>query len=118
MPSNPRLMPHHLLVIPIRHAERLIDLTVDEMKELFETSIEYQELIIKKVATGCDITQHLRPFLPESEVKVDHVHLHLRPRTFEDELYKKSQIFERDIFNKATPKELDQTLKLFSSSRE
>ncbi|KXJ98484.1 MAG: HIT domain protein [Parcubacteria bacterium OLB19] len=96
--SNPRLMKGHLLVIPKRHVLNFVDLSEEEQKELFDTTIYYQDKIIKTLASGCDIKQHNRSFIPENDLKVDHLHIHLQPREFEDELYLKSQIFDRGIF--------------------
>jgi histidine triad (HIT) family protein len=96
--SNPRLMPGHLLVIPKRHVLSLSELDDAEQKELFDVTIAYQGKILKNIASGCDIKQHNRPFLPENDLKVDHVHIHLQPRDFEDELYLKAHIHDREIF--------------------
>ena len=107
MPSNPRLVPGHLLVIPIRHIEHPTDLRTDEQYELFDTVIELQEKILTlKPSIGCDVRQHCRPFLPESDVKVDHIHWHLLPRELDDELYLQTQIFERDVFKMLSPDEM------------
>ncbi|MCI0597482.1 HIT family protein [Candidatus Parcubacteria bacterium] len=104
--SNPRLMRGHLLVVPKRHVEHLSELDSDERKELFDTAIEYQERIKKNIAPGCDLKQHNRPFLPENDLKVDHVHIHLQPRSFDDELYTKAQIHERTLFKSPTEEEI------------
>ena len=96
--SNPRLMRGHLLIVPKRHVLNLVDLNEEEQKELFDTTVFYQDKILKNLASGCDIKQHNRPFIPENDLKVDHLHIHLQPREFEDELYLKSQIFDRGIF--------------------
>ncbi len=96
--SNPRLMPGHTLVIPKRHIERPSDLTVEERKELFDTTLEFQDIILKNISSGCDISQHCRPFLPESRLKVNHVHFHLRPREFKDEFYQKCMVNEAEMF--------------------
>lgn len=96
--SNPRLMPGHLLVIPKRHAIHLSDLPEGERRELFDTAVEFQRKIIEKVARGCDIRQNDRAFLPESDLKVNHVHVHLQPRGFGDEFFQKCQIHEKEIF--------------------
>ena len=114
IPSNPRLVPGHLLIIPKRHVERLSELNTKERKELFETTVEFQEKIIKTLSTGCDIRQNYRPFLKEDDIKVNHLHIHLLPRKFEDELYEKCQIFEIDIFKKLNNEEIDKTCKTFS----
>jgi ATP adenylyltransferase len=95
--SNPHLMESHMLVVPKRHVEKLSELGEDERKELFDTAIEFQEKLLKKFP-GCDIRQNCRPFLPESSIKVNHVHFHLQPRSPEDELYTKSQKFEKELF--------------------
>ncbi len=103
--SNPRLMPGHLLVIPRRHILNLSELTDAERHELFKVTIKYQEKILRHIASGCDIKQHNRPFLKENDLKVDHVHIHLQPREFEDELYLKSHIHDREIFKPLSEEE-------------
>lgn len=101
IPSKPRLMPYHLLVVPLRHVEKPTELTPEERMEVFNVAILVQDLILRnKLGTGCDISQHCRPFLPQSSMKVDHVHIHVRPRTFEDEYYRTCQITEVDLFRK------------------
>lgn len=105
--SNPRLMPGHLLIIPKRHVENLLELDDEERKELFDTAIEYQQRILQRLASGCDLKQHNRPMIPENDLKVNHVHIHLQPREFEDELYLKAQIKERFLFQPLLPDEAD-----------
>jgi len=112
--SNPRLMPGHLLVIPKRHVEKLSELDDDERKELIDKVIEYQEKILSKFAKGCDIRQNYRSFQKQDNLKVNHLHIHLQPREFEDELYFKSQIYEKQIFSEPTKEEREKFLKLFS----
>ncbi len=110
--SNPRLMPGHLLVIPKRHVLDLSALENAERKELFDTAISYQEKILKNIASGCDIRQHNRPFLPENDLKVDHVHLHLQPREYEDELYLNAQVHERTLFKPLKHAEIERMSEL------
>ncbi len=112
--SNPRLVDGHLLIIPIRHVEKISDLSTEEKSELWETVTEFQEKILNLFAKGCDIRQNYRPFQREDKVKINHLHVHLQPREFEDELYKKCQIFEKKIFRDLTEKEAKKFLKLFS----
>lgn len=111
--SNPRLVDGHLLIVPKRHIEKLSELKEEEKKELLDTVIEFQEKILLTFSSGCDIRQNCRPFLKESEVKVDHLHIHLLPREFEDELYKKCQVFEKEIFRILTEEEKEKFVKLF-----
>ncbi len=105
MLSNPRLMPGHLLVIPRRHVLKPSELDAHERKEIFDTVIAYQEKIITKYAPGCDIRQNYRPFLKESDVKVDHVHFHLMPREMKDDMYFKSQLPLNELFSPLTEAE-------------
>ncbi len=104
--SNPRLMPYHLLVIPKRHVAKLSELTLEERNDLLETVVRYQEVILEKVAKGCDTKQHYRPFLENSDLKQEHLHFHLQPRELNDELYQKCQIFETDVFEFLSPDEV------------
>lgn len=113
--SDPSLMPGHLLVIPKRHVEKLSELTKDERTELFNTTIEFQEKILSKYS-GCDISQHCRPFLPENKLKVNHVHIHIRPREFEDEFYKRCLIFENELFRDLKGEEVDKFRKMFGGN--
>jgi len=112
--SNPRLMEGHLLVIPKRHVEKLSELNKYEREELIEKVIEYQKKILSKFAKGCDIRQNYRSFQKQDNLKVNHLHIHLQPREFEDELYFKSQIYEKQIFSEPTKEEREKFVKLFS----
>lgn len=104
--SNPRLMPGHLLVVPKRHVEKLSELKEVERKELFELTIKFQEEILKKIANGCDIRQNYRPFQKQTNLKIHHLHIHLQPREFKDELYSVSQTYETDLFKPLNESEL------------
>ncbi len=96
--SNPKLMDGHLLVIPKRHIEKPVELTEEERKYLFNEVIEVQEKVLSKIAPGCDISEHFRPFIPDSKYKVNHLHFHIRPRFLDDELYMRVQIEEKNVF--------------------
>jgi len=76
--------------------------------------IEFQEKILSKVASGCDIRQNYRPFQKQDSLKINHLHIHLQPRELFDELYKNSQVFEKDVFKDLQLEELDKMLKIFS----
>lgn len=105
--SNPRLMPGHLLIIPKRHVEKLSQLNKEELNELINLTIKFQEKILNNVAKGCDIRQNFRPFQKQDNLKVNHLHIHLLPRELFDELYEKCQIFEKDVFNKLNDEEIN-----------
>jgi len=111
--SNPRLMEGHLLLIPKRHVEKPSELNEEEKQELFNAFIEFQEKILSKISSGCDIRQNYRPFQEQDNLKVNHLHFHLPPREFKDELYYKSQIHEKTIFKKLTEEEKKKFFELF-----
>jgi histidine triad (HIT) family protein len=104
--SNPRLVPGHLLVIPKRHVEKLSELIEEEKNELCNTVIEFQEKILLRVSSGCDVRQNYRPFLKEGRLKVDHLHIHLIPREFKDDIFRHIQIFENNLFKELDEKEI------------
>jgi len=108
--SNPALLKDHTLVVPKRHVEKISELTEEELKDLLNLTIKMQSLILKKFI-GCDIRQNYRPFIRQGRLKIDHMHFHLLPRESEDELYKKSMIFERELFKDLTKEELNESQK-------
>jgi diadenosine tetraphosphate (Ap4A) HIT family hydrolase len=72
--------------------------------ELIDETMNVQELLIEKLGIpGCDLRCNYRPFLPNSKLKVSHLHFHVIPRHSEDELYQKSMIYEKQIFTDLTP---------------
>jgi diadenosine tetraphosphate (Ap4A) HIT family hydrolase len=106
--SNPRLMKGHLLVTPKRHVEQPWDLTEIELKEIFAHIHELQKQLVEALGTGCDIRQNYRPFMKQGKLKVDHLHFHLLPRTFKDDLYERSMKYEIDIFADLTENEIEE----------
>jgi len=112
--SNPRLMNGHFLVIPKKHIEKFSELNKEELNQLFNEAIYVEEKILKEISSGCDMTQHYRPFIKQNNLKVDHLHIHLRPREFEDELYKKVQIHEKELFSRLTDEEIEKYKNILS----
>lgn len=82
--------PGHLLVIPRRHVEFLRDLSKEERNELFDVVDEYQQKVLAKFSSGADVSLHTRPFLPQGKYKVDHLHFHIIPRDFQDDIWQVS----------------------------
>lgn len=111
--SNPSLMEGHLLVIPKKHVEKFNELEPTIRQELLDEAIRLQEIILKKLAGGCDITQHYRPFIPPNKYKVNHLHIHVRPRTLDDELYLKVQKYESEVFKDLNEEELKKYKEIF-----
>lgn len=90
----------HCLIIPKDHYESILDMPRDVLIELMHEVCEIKKLLVERFGcSGVDIRQNYRPFLSEGDLKVDHIHFHLIPREFEDELYQRSTKFERDIFS-------------------
>jgi len=112
--SDPKLMSGHLLVIPKKHVEKFSNLSSEELKDLIDLTIRMQEFVLKEIAPGCDVCEHYRPFIPDNKFKVSHLHVHIRPRFLDDELYKKVQIFEKDVFSKLDDEEFKKYKELIS----
>lgn len=97
--SNPYLLRGHCLLIPKNHYEFLMEVPDNILFELIKEVRNVEMLLLGKLgAEGVDIRQNYRPFLKESKYKINHLHFHVIPRTLEDELYKKSMIYEKDVF--------------------
>lgn len=111
--SNPRLVSGHLLVIPKRHVEKASQLTPEERQEIFDAVIDLEEKVLAKLSSGCDIRSNFRPFIKQNWVKVDHLHFHLQPREFEDELYQKVQKFEKELWQELSEEEKEKFTQLF-----
>ena len=113
--SDPYLMKGHSLVIPKTHVEKLSELSREIRHELIDEITNVAELLMKKLkVSGVDLRQNYRPFLPPSKTKVNHLHFHVIPRWFEDILYRKSMIHEKEVFTDLTlelSKELMENIK-------
>lgn len=114
--SNPRLIEGHTLVIPSRHVEDPRQLSNEELLDIFAniTFVE-NKLLASPLADGCDIRQHFRPFIPQGNIKIDHVHFHVLPRKFEDALHQASTKFELDLFKSLSDEEGERLQELFKN---
>jgi diadenosine tetraphosphate (Ap4A) HIT family hydrolase len=110
--SDPRKVPGHFLVIPKRHTEKPWELKPEELQDIFDLIFFVEQRIIGKLGDGCDIRQNYRPFLKQSQLKVDHVHFHVIPRANEDYIYTVSEKFESDLFAKLDDTEREAVSKL------
>jgi len=113
--SNPRLMKGHCLVIPNRHIEKPWELKPDELQDIFENIFWVQQKLLNSLATGTDVRQNYRPFLAEGRTKVNHLHFHVLPRTNDDELYKESMQYEKNLFQDMSDAERQKMRQLFNS---
>ena len=96
--SNPRKVPGHFLVLPKRHVEKPWELTPEELQDIFELIFFVEQRIIGKLGEGVDIKQNYRPFMKQGKLKVDHLHFHVYPRSWEDYLFQVSEKYETDLF--------------------
>jgi len=111
--SNPRKIEGHMLVTPKRHIEQPWHITDEELVAVFGLVRVAQQALVKEFGGGVDVKQNYRPFMPQSRVKVDHMHYHVYPRTKEDELYQTSERFEREMFINLPDEEQARIEKLF-----
>jgi len=110
--SNPRLMEGHTLVIPRRHVDRLGILSYEERHALIDVAIVFQEKIKSVFSAlwgkqaGCDLSQHDRIFMPTTQLSVpQHMHVHLRPRYWQDPYYEEVLRHETAVFQSLTDAE-------------
>ena len=108
--SNPSLAEGHLLIIPKRHLDNISQLNKEELIDIFENLIKFENILLKK-NSGCDIRQNFRPFIKQNSYKVNHLHFHLIPRNNEDELYSKSMVYGKDIFRFLSEEKLNNIIK-------
>lgn len=105
MLSNPEMQVDlQILVIPYLHVAHLSDLPDEEYWELSNTARMFQKKIRESGPDfGCDFRQHDRPFMRGDRIekvdgvptKMDHVHIHLILRSYNDRLYQEVQAFEK-----------------------
>ncbi len=110
--SNPRKMKGHVLVNPKRHVEHVGGLRKDEILAIFELIDYVQQKLIGVLGDGCDVRQHFMPYLKQSKLKVDHVHFHVMPRSFDDSFYRVAGRYEDELFEDLNPAEAEAVAKL------
>lgn len=115
MLSNPRKVPGHFLVIPKRHVEKPWDLTNDELQSIFELIFFVEQKIIGKLGDGCDVRQNYRPFMKQNQLKVDHIHFHVIPRTLHDYIYSVSEKYDTELFAELDDVERNEVSKLLDA---
>jgi len=112
--SNPRKVPGHFLVCPIRHIEQPWQLTNQELTDIFELIFFVEKRLIDKLGEGVDIRQNYRPFIKRSRLKQDHIHFHVYPRYNNDYLYQVAEQYEADLFTDLDPDEYSEFAKLLA----
>jgi diadenosine tetraphosphate (Ap4A) HIT family hydrolase len=112
--SNPRKVPGHFLVIPKRHVEKPWDLTPEELTAIFELIFFVEQRIIGKLGDGANIRQNYLPFIGQNQVKVNHVHFHVIPRSDNDYLYTVAEQYEDGLFAELDAVEAAEVAKLLA----
>ncbi|MDL2341869.1 MAG: HIT family protein [Patescibacteria group bacterium] len=112
--SDPRKVPGHILVMPKRHVLAPWDLTQQELQDIFELIFFVEKKIIGKLGDGCDIRQNYRPFMKQNALKIDHVHFHVIPRSYQDYIYSVAEKYETDLFAELDDLERDEVTKLLA----
>ena len=110
--SNPRKTPGHFLVVPKRHIEKPWELHDDELRDIFNLIFFIEQKVIGKLGDGYDIRQNYRPFMPQSRLKIDHIHFHVIPRSLNDYIYSVCEKYETDLFADLDETEHDEVAKL------
>jgi len=110
--SNPRIAFGHLLVIPKRHVHKVRDLKGEEASEIFSLLAELQEKILNKISKGTEIRQNYKPYLPDSQTHVNHLHFHIVPRDEDDEIARKVDTHRKPLYQKLSSEEKERLFKL------
>lgn len=112
--SSPHLAKGHLLVVSLRHIEKISDLKDTEALEIFNFLSKFQKIILKKLSKGTEIRQNFKPYFENSTTHVNHLHFHLIPREKDDNLAKgvdKKRKAEYKSLSKSEEKELREVFK-------
>lgn len=96
--SNPRKVEGHFLVTPKRHIEKPWELEPEELQSIFGLIFFTQRFLLEHYGSGVDIKQNYRPFIDQGRLKVNHLHFHVFPRAWEDELYNVVERHETALF--------------------
>ena len=112
--SNPRKVPGHFLVTPIRHLEKPWEITNEELLAVFELIFFIEKKLIKQIGEGVDIRQNYRPFIENNNLKQSHLQFHVYPRYNEDYLYLTAEKYENDLFTEIDPSENDEFARLLN----
>jgi histidine triad (HIT) family protein len=85
--SDKRLTPGHALVIPNAHVEVPWELSDEELRELHLEGDRLSIAMLGSFALGVERWLKTRPYVPEGEIKRNHLHLHILPSSPGEPLY-------------------------------
>jgi diadenosine tetraphosphate (Ap4A) HIT family hydrolase len=110
--SNPRRVEGHFLVIPKRHVENPINITDEEIVDLFKLVKFIQSKIIGVLGEGTRVQQNYMPFIENGRYKQSHMHYHVLPRRLEDRIYQLVDIHDTQLFEDLSKEEHNRVAKL------
>ena len=98
-PDRYPLSKGHLLVIPKKHYESIVEIPDDVLYDVIKTIKLMEKKLIKKLKVkGMDIRENYRPFIPESTMRKNHIHFHVIPRSWKDVIFtQKGSVKRREI---------------------
>jgi diadenosine tetraphosphate (Ap4A) HIT family hydrolase len=102
--------------MPKRHIEKPWELTNRELTDIFDLIFFLEQKLLGKLGDGFDIRQNFRPFRPENNLKVNHVHFHVLPRFEGDYIYNVAEQYETDLFAELDDMERDAVIDLIKSA--
>ncbi len=105
--SDPHKVPGHILVMPKRHVEKPWDLSAEELTCVFDLIYTIEQKLIGKLGDGFDIRQSYRPFMPQDDLKLNHLLFHVLPRSRDDYIFKISEQYETDLYAELDDMERD-----------
>lgn len=102
----------HLLVIPKKHYENIMEMPDNELAGLIKIVKKMQLLLMEKMdVKGFTIKQNWRPFVKNNHLVIHHVHFHIVPRTLND-AYVKRGALERLKISEDEIKKIVEKIKL------
>lgn len=110
--SNPRKAPGHFLVSPKRHVEKPWELSQDELSAIFDLVFMAQQKIVEKLGGGCQVRQNYSPYTKQNNLKIDHVHYHVLPRSYKDRIYQISEKHDTELFEDLSEAEATEAAKI------
>jgi diadenosine tetraphosphate (Ap4A) HIT family hydrolase len=110
--SDPHKVPGHILVMPKRHVEKPWDLEPVELKAVFDLIFFIEERLVGRLGDGVDIRQSYRPFMPQDNLKLNHLTFHILPRSLNDYLYSVSGKYEDGLYAELDDLEAAEVAKL------
>ncbi len=88
----------HLLVIPKKHYENIMEMPDEELCDLIKVVKKMQFLLMEKMdVKGFTIKQNWQPFVKDNHLVIHHVHFHIVPRQLNDAYIRKGKLERMEI---------------------